>query len=191
MPADDHDSRRDRLAVSARGWHRIQLAALGFIGLCGVLWSTGESNAPQSVNWIAALLALVAIVLQGVAVYLVGTVAYPFYGAPAGTGGDGADSAGDEQSLDANSQRLRRGIRMTYGAVGLVVVATLAAWWPDSGDSVDSGVSGLVEVRDAEGTSVCGELVDSAGGELALETADGAVRVSLGAIAELGTVTEC
>lgn len=180
MPGDDQDSQTGRLAASARGWHRIQLAALGFIGLCGVLWSAGESSAPESVGWIAGLLALTAIVLQGVAIYLVGTVAYPFYGVAASARADT-----DAAKPAAKSRRMRTGIRMTYGAVGLVAVATLAAWWPHTADS------DLVEVRDAAGASACGELVDGSGGQLALDTADGPVTVSLEAVAELRLVSEC
>lgn len=176
MPADDHNGRRGGLAASARGWHRVQLAALGFIGLCGVLWSVGESSAPQGVNWLAAAFALAAIVLQGLAIYVVGTVAYPFYGVP-----DVADTA----TQAAKSQRLRSGIRMTYAAVGLIVVATLAAWWPQTDES------GLVEALDASGASVCGELVAGSGGALALDTADGRVTVPLEAVAELRPVTDC
>jgi hypothetical protein len=47
-PAD----RLEELSASARGWHTIQMAVLGFIGICGVLRTTG-SPAPRAVQWLA------------------------------------------------------------------------------------------------------------------------------------------
>ena len=47
-PAD----RLEELSASARGWHTIQMAVLGFIGICGVLRTT-SSPAPRAVQWLA------------------------------------------------------------------------------------------------------------------------------------------
>ena len=36
----------ERLQTSARGWHGVQLAVLGFIGLCGALHDAGSATGP-------------------------------------------------------------------------------------------------------------------------------------------------
>ena len=71
-PAD----RLEKLATSARGWHTIQMAVLGFIGICGVL-RTASSPAPRAVQWLAAALAVAALAAACVAIFTVGRVAYP------------------------------------------------------------------------------------------------------------------
>src|SRR3954471_8538074 len=68
------------LRTSARGWHGVQLAVLGFIGLCGVLQQQ-RSNEPQVVQVLAATAALVALAVACLATYLVGRAAWPLYGA--------------------------------------------------------------------------------------------------------------
>ena len=62
MSAGEPAAPPDRLAElrgSAKGWHGIQLAALGFIGLCGVI-QTGDSTDPRSLQVLAGILVLVA-----------------------------------------------------------------------------------------------------------------------------------
>jgi hypothetical protein len=49
-PAD----RLEELSASARGWHTIHMAALGFIGTCGVLFTT-DSPASRAARWLAAV----------------------------------------------------------------------------------------------------------------------------------------
>ena len=72
------------LQSSARGWHGIQLAVLGFIGLCGVLQGNAGTDNPEWVRDIAAVLVLGSLVLACVAVAMVGTVAWPVDGAGGG-----------------------------------------------------------------------------------------------------------
>jgi hypothetical protein len=72
---------QDRLAelrASAKGWHGIQLAALGFIGLCGVI-QTGESSNPWALQVMSGILVLVAFVLACAGIWLVGRAAWPLY----------------------------------------------------------------------------------------------------------------
>ena len=47
-PVAAPDDRLKELSASARGWHTIQMAVLGFIGICGVL-RTADSPAPRTV----------------------------------------------------------------------------------------------------------------------------------------------
>jgi hypothetical protein len=42
------DGRLAELRTSARGWHGVQLAVLGFIGLCAVLQGQADSPAPRA-----------------------------------------------------------------------------------------------------------------------------------------------
>src|SRR5437763_17048159 len=66
----------EELAASARGWHTIQMAVLGFIGICGIL-RTASGPAPRAVQWLAAALAVAALAAACVAIFTVGRVAYP------------------------------------------------------------------------------------------------------------------
>ena len=59
--AEGPSSRLAELRVSARGWHSIQLAVIGFIGFCGVL----QNGRPDNPTWLqvwAGILVLVALV---------------------------------------------------------------------------------------------------------------------------------
>lgn len=160
----------DQLAESARGWQRIQLAVLGFIGLCGALWAVGDPAGPRWLQWLAAALAVLSLVLAGLAIYLVGRVAYPLPGsAPGGAG------------------RLRTGIRLTYLAVTLVALGTLSAWWPSSPEAAGGGV----EVRGTTGQRWCGELVAGTAGTLRLDTADELIAIPLAGVAALRPVDAC
>lgn len=92
------------LRSSARGWHGIQLAVLGFIGLCGVIQGNGKEN-PDWVSETAAVLVVGSLVLSCLAVGVVGTVAWPVDGS----------RGGDEGSLLVQgSRRLRGGIALTF-----------------------------------------------------------------------------
>src|SRR5215469_14083735 len=99
-PAD----RPGELSASARGWHTIQMAVLGFIGICGVL-RTADSPAPRAVQWVAAALAVAALAAASLAIFTVGRVAYPVDDAAAG---DGAVPTAGQAAA-----RLRAGIRLT------------------------------------------------------------------------------
>src|ERR1051326_4942231 len=107
---------QDKLASSARGWHTIQVAVLGFIGICGVLRTT-SSPAPRAVQWLAAALAIAALAAACAAIFTVGRVAYPV-----------GDAAGDSSAVAVAAARLRAGIRLTIVALILSVVATLSGW---------------------------------------------------------------
>ena len=59
---------------SVRGWHTIQMAVLGFIGICGIL-RTASSPAPRAVQWLAGALAVAALAGACTAIFTVGRVA--------------------------------------------------------------------------------------------------------------------
>lgn len=168
----------DQLAASARGWHRIQLAVLGFIGFCGVFWAREDSATPAEVQWFSLALVVLAFVLALVAIFRVGRVAYPFSGA--------AQAAGPEEPTTARrTRRLRTGIWATYIAVGVLVAATLPAWWPTAPDD------GAVIVGDTTGQVWCGDLLDAPTGEIRLDIADGPVTIPLGRVALVRAVGGC
>src|ERR1700744_6443153 len=111
-PASGPGDRLERLSASARGWHTIQMAVLGFIGICGILRTT-SSTAPRAVQWLAAALAGAALAGGCTAIFTVGRVAYP---------------VGDALNADAvagGTARLRSGIRLTIMALILAVIAAL------------------------------------------------------------------
>src|ERR1700757_2947897 len=99
--ADAPAGRLEKLSASARGWHTIQIAVLGFIGICGILRTT-SSPAPRAVQLLAAVLAVVALAVACVAIFTVGRVAYPV--------GDILDG---DRAAAGGSARLRAGIRLT------------------------------------------------------------------------------
>src|SRR5215831_18713882 len=112
--------RLKELSASARGWHTIQMAVLGFIGICGVLRTAGP--APRAVQWLAAALAVAALAAASLAIFNVGRVAYPI--------SDAADGPGPLPPAGQAAARLRAGIRLTVVAVILAVIAALSGWWP-------------------------------------------------------------
>lgn len=177
--ASSTDARpRDELADSAHGWLRVQLAVVGFIGLCGALWATGEPTGPGWLKWLAAALAVLAFVLGASAIVLVARVAYPVREtSPAAASADNARSRMWRQ--------LRGGIRLSFLALMLVVAATLTAWWPDTSGGT------AIEVRDAAGQVWCGQLGDAPTGTVRLNTADGPATIPLERIAVLREVESC
>jgi hypothetical protein len=176
----------ERLASSARGWHSIQLAVLGFIGICGVLRTGSDSNGPQWIRWLSAALALFAFVLACLAIYQVGRVAYPFYGAP----GPSSVPAGPD-GLAASTRRLRTGVRMTYVAVGCLALAAVSGWWPGAAASGGGAAGALVQVGAASGESACGTLLDGGPGTLRLDTPEGTVSVRLESVLTIQPVASC
>src|SRR2546421_12292596 len=111
---DAVDSSAD-VRASARGWHQLQVAVLGFIGLCGVL-QRGRPENPTWLQTLAALLIVGALAIALAAIFVVGRVAWPPAAPP----------------LDA-ARRLRTGIRLTILAVGLLALGTVSMWWPQHG----------------------------------------------------------
>lgn len=174
--AADEGPPADPLAASARGWQRIQLAVLGFIGLCGVLWAGGDSPAPQWAQWIATALVVAALALAILSIYLVGRIAYPI----------DDPAALRERPRTGVARRLRRGVALTYVSIVVLVLATLSAWVPR-----DTDAAGTVEMSDATGRTWCGELAQAPAGTVRLDTVDGPVTVRLSAVAQLRPVSGC
>ena len=119
-PAIDIDEALAKLSASAKGWHTIQLAVLGFIGICGVLQSS--TAAPRGVQIFGAVLAVTALIVAVTAVFVVGQVAWPLF--------DQTTISPHERLARAGSA-LNSGVRLTVVALVLIVVATLTGWWPN------------------------------------------------------------
>jgi hypothetical protein len=172
--AEGPSSRLAELRVSARGWHGIQLAVIGFIGFCGVL----QSGRPDNPTWLqvwAGILVLVALVLACVATFLVGRVAWPL-----GGGGD----------LEHEAQRLRRGLILTFVAVAVLALGTASGWWPQpEGESGGGGQDVAVQV--SSGERACGSLAQSDPGTLRVSVNGKPVVVSLQDVTALQPVDGC
>jgi hypothetical protein len=166
----------EKLSASARGWHTIQIAVLGFIGICGVLRTT-DSPAPHAVQLLAGALAVAALAAASLAVFTVGRVAYPVGGATEGAGG--LPSAGQAAA------RLRAGIRLTIVALILAVIAALSGWWPTSGSAAAVAVTGT------NGQAWCGPLVTGPAGAISVRTGNGVISVPAPAIAQVRPVAQC
>lgn len=177
---------QDRLAelrASAKGWHGVQLAALGFIGLCGVI-QTGESTEPRWLQVIAGILVLVAFALACVGIYLVGRAAWPLYR------GEPASDAGGEAAVAAVSRQLTRGLLMTFLSIATLTLATATSWWPQERDGGAGGPQ--VEVRTNDNRVACGELGDAPGpGVLRVVADDHAIDVALRSLASVAPVQSC
>lgn len=180
---------QDRLAelrVSAKGWHGIQLAALGFIGLCGVI-QTGDSTDPWALQVISGILVLVAFVLACAGIYLVGRAAWPLYR------GDGEPAAGDARAVERTSRLLTRGLLMTFLSIAAVALATTASWWPkEDGGAADGAGAPQVRVETNDGRSACGELSEAPqAGTLRVRADSQPVDVALSSLASVVPVGSC
>jgi hypothetical protein len=175
-PAD----RLEELSASARGWHTIQMAVLGFIGICGVLRTT-SSSAPRAVQWLAAALAVAALAAASLAIFTVGRVAYPV--------NDAADGASALPSAGQAAARLRAGIRLTIVAVMLAVIAALSGWWPTPASTAAAATA--VAVTAASGQAWCGPLVNGPDGAISVRTGTGVITVPAQAIAQVRPVAQC
>ena len=164
----------EKLSASARGWHTIQMAVLGFIGICGVLRTT-DSPAPRAVQWLAAALAVAALAAASLAVFTVGRVAYPVGGATEG--------ASALPSTRQAATRLRAGIRLTIVALILAVIAALSGWWPTSASAAAVAVT--------NGQAWCGPLVTGPAGAISVRTGNGVISVPAQAIAQVRPVAQC
>lgn len=176
IPEDPGDA-AGSLAESARGWQRIQLAVLGFVGLCGALWGGGISGAPTWLQQTAGMLAVVAFALACLAVVLVGRVAYRLEGSTAAPVTPG--------ELTGGARQLRTGVRTTYLALAVLVAATLSAWWPSPPDAA------TVEVSNASGQSWCGRLTDAPSGVIGLVTDSGTLGFQLDHPSQIRQVSGC
>lgn len=171
------DDRLMELRTSARGWHGVQLAVLGFIGLCGVL--SGGSAAPAWFEWLSMTLSLAALACACLATLLVGAAAWPLYGARA----PASDLAGE---LEKTSRRVTTGLALTFVAVVLLALATASSWWPD-----DNEADGSVRVQTASGQTACGRLGAGQTGTLALTSGGRSVVVPLEQLAALEPTDSC
>ena len=168
--------RLKELSASARGWHTIQMAVLGFIGICGVL-RTADSPAPRAVQWLAAALAVAALAAASLAIFSVGRVAYPV--------DDAADGASALASAGQATARLRAGIRLTIVAVILAVIAALSGWWPAKASTAAVAVTGT------SGQAWCGPLVSGPAGAISVRTGNGVITVPAQCIAQVRPVAQC
>ena len=167
------------LANSARGWHGVQLAVLAFIGLCGVL-SDADPALPRWLQVTAGVLAVAALIVSCLSIFVVASVAWPFSSRVAG--GDVPQSA---------ARRLRKGIALTYAAVGLMALAASSSWWP-SPDSADIGGAGAtVRITDQAGRTACGTIVDGPEATIRLATTDGSVELAANGLADIVPVDGC
>lgn len=164
------------IQASARGWHGIQLAVLGFIGLCGVLQGNAGKENPEWVRDIAAVLVLGSLVLACLAVAIVGTVAWPV---------DGAGGGDQDARLLKGARRLRRGIALTFVAVAALAAGATSGWWPGQ-----EAPSSAVEVTTRAGV-VCGDLVEASPGSVSVRVGGRTVTLPLGRITSLRSVGGC
>ena len=185
-PADPPD-RLAELRSSAQGWHGIQLASLGFIGLCGVI-QTGDSADPWALQVLSGILVLVAFGLACGGIYLVGRAAWPLYGGAAPAPGAGAD---DPAAIELASRQLKRGLLLTFLSVAALALATATSWWPHA-ENGGGGAAGVVQVQTDDGRTACGELAASSQpGTLRVLTAAQPVVLSLDALAGVVPVNSC
>ena len=180
-PAGRAAGRLAELSASARGWHTIQMAVLGFIGICGVLRTT-DSPAPRAIQWLAAALAVAALAAASMAIFSVGRVAYPIDDA---ADGPSAQPSAGQAAAGQAAARLRAGIRLTVVAVILAVIAALSGWWPAKASTTAVAVTGT------NGQAWCGPLVTGPAGAISVRTANGVVTVPTQAVAQVRQVAEC
>ena len=153
---------------SAREWHRLQLAALAFVGLCGVLEGDSGRTLPVWLQTLSGLLLLGSLAVAALGVLIVATVAWPIVAQPPAAG--------------TAARRLRLGIGLTFVAVTLAALASTANWWPDRGVTV--------EVSTDSG-SACGQLVDSRDGWVELDVDGSVVRLPLDQLLSMRTLAAC
>lgn len=183
---DSPDAAHDleELRGSARGWHGVQLAVLGFIGLCGALQGGGPDSRPGWLQDLAFVLVLAALVLACSATVLVASAAWPVYGGA----GHATESPADE--LRHTGHRLRAGIAVTFVAVACIAIATSASWWPTGSSSGAAAGETLVEVRTGTGVA-CGVLRPADTGSLVVDVAGQAFTVALSDVVSVRPVDAC
>jgi hypothetical protein len=179
--ADTGPDRLGELRASARGWHGVQLAVIGFIGLCGVLQG-GRPDNPMWLQVLAGVLALTALVLACAATYQVGRVAWPLYGRENRTGDEAAEIA-------RAGRRIKQGLVLTFAAVALLALGTATGWWPQ--DEAESGGGGLVVVQARSGERLCGPLGEASPGSLSVTVDGRPISVSLDNVAQVIPADGC
>ena len=171
-PAAAPGDRLERLSASARGWHTIQMAVLGFIGICGILRTS--SSAPRAVQWLAGALAVAALAVACMAIFTVGRVAYPV-----------SDVLDGDRAVPGGTARLRAGIRLTIVSLILAVIAALSGWWPSPASNA------AVAVTSTTGQAWCGPLVSGPADAISVRIANGIITVPTQAIAQVSPVGRC
>jgi hypothetical protein len=183
-PAENSASRLVELRASAKGWHGVQLAVLGFIGLCGVLQGAAGQDGPHWLQVLAGALVLLALALACTATALVATAAWPVHeledGPPSGVAVDAV--------LHHTARRLRSGIAITFLAVMVLAVGATSSWWPEEESS--SGGGSQVEVTTSQGTA-CGQLRDGDPGTIAVASSGRLVVIASGDVVRLRPVASC
>ena len=180
--ADREPGRLAELRVSARGWHGVQLAVIGFIGLCGVL-QEGRPDNPWWLQVWAGVLALVALALAVIATFLVALVAWPLYG------GRKPELTDDPATLRREGRRLKQGLVLTFAALAALALGTASGWWPQ--EDGDGGGGDLVAVEATNGERVCGVLQESNPGSVGVSVEGNPVVVSLQDVAAVAPVDSC
>lgn len=166
----------EELSTAAKGWHGVQLAVLGFVGLCGVLKDSGPAGVPRDVQAASGLLALGALAVACFAVFLVGFAAWPLY-----------RTAARPVDPRRTSRALRTGIALTFTAVALLALSAAASWWPVS---AEGALRLPVRVSTGVGT-VCGPLRESGDGFLNVLVDDRVAAVPFGEITTMRPVPSC
>ena len=177
--------RLTELRASAKGWHGIQLAALGFIGLCGVI-ETGDSTNPWALQVMSGVLVLVAFALACAGIYLVGRAAWPLYR------GDPQAAQGGDAAVEAASRQLTRGLVLTFLSIAALALGTAASWWPKETGGAGGDAALQVRVQTADGATACGELRDAPQpGRLRIVAGSRTVDVVLASLASIAPTADC
>jgi hypothetical protein len=179
---DEEPSRLAELRSSARGWHGVQLAVIGFIGLCGVL----QGGRPDNPMWLqvwAGLLAIVALVLACAATFLVARVAWPLYG------GREPPVADEAAAIERDGRRIKRGLVLTFAAVAVLALGTATGWWPQ--DEAGGGGGGLVTVELTNGQRACGSLEKAESGNLGVSVNGNPLVLPLANVASVTPADSC
>jgi hypothetical protein len=172
------------LRASAKGWHGVQLAVLGFIGLCGVLQGAAGQHGPHWLQVLAGLLVLLALALSCLATALVATAAWPVHDIEEAA----ETSAAVDTLLHQTARRLRQGIALTFIAVVVLAVGATSAWWPDDGSNANSAEQ--VEITTSQGTA-CGQLQEGDPGTITVSAGGRRVVVAATDVVRLRPVSAC
>jgi hypothetical protein len=178
-------SRLVELRASAKGWHGVQLAVLGFIGLCGVLQGAAGQSGPHWLQVLAGMLVLLALALACTATALVATAAWPVHDIADGV----AAGVSADNLLHHTANRLRLGIMITFLAVVLLAVGATSSWWPKDATS-GSGDASLVEITTNQGAA-CGTLQDGDPGTITISSGGQNVVVPAQSVVRLRPVASC
>ena len=179
--ADDGPADRSSasLANSARGWHGVQLAVLAFIGLCGVL-SDADPALPRWLQITAGVLAVAALIVSCLSIFVVASVAWPF-----------SARVADNDGSQGAARRLRTGIALTYVAVGLMALAASSSWWPTRDRRRPRRHRGHGAHHRPIGAHGVRHDPRRPGATIRLATADGQVELAVSGLADISPVASC